>query len=214
MTSKTLTFTAAILFISLYYRGYASAHSSDVIERTTLRQQSGDTIWTASPVLTARLAPPSNVGHWSLRMPKGCKLSISHNTNGFIQSAYTWPVRKDKSVTFLVIDYFEGTLPQPDGPEAKLRETLANIDAHTIDGKSDLVTSDPEYCEANGVSTIRQYFKYVDDVHEKVHGLAYIFLDARGLLTVSGIDSEPYSSKTIPLIEAAALTVHATASTD
>ena len=118
-------------------------------------------------------------------------------------------MRKDKTVCLMVVTRHEGAVAMPNGEESRLHDFLDRVDAATIDGKQNLKTSTPEYRLVNGVPTLRQYYSYlVSGSHDTASGFIYLFLDDHGIISVAGMDAVQHANKILPLIEAAALTVH------
>ena len=58
----------------------------------------------------------------------------------------------------------------------------------------------------------RQYFKFPADPGSPhfIHGLNYATIDGNIFALVGAIDAEPYNATILPLVEAAALTLHRT----
>lgn len=78
-----------------------------------------------------------------------------------------------------------------------------------LSGKTDIVKSSPESGSIGDLAAMRQYYKFpvTPGSAHFLHGFHYASATGQNAIIVAALDGEPYSAKTLPLAEAAALTL-------
>lgn len=79
-----------------------------------------------------------------------------------------------------------------------------------LDATPSIVKSPTEDGQGSGLQLSRQYFKYPSQNNpgRQIHGFFYATTDSRSDARVEAMDAEPDSAATLPLLEAAARTLH------
>ena len=166
--------------------------------------------WKPDAKLLSHLEPEKDFGDFSLRLPAGYVVeehdmsTPEAHITGYLAKG---PKRTEGS--FPVIFIVVGTASS--GYNTGSAEALLNGN-EVINGKSDLVKSDFQDGEANGLQMVRQYFKYPlkPGSSRLLHGFHYATTDGQTDAIVAAMDAEPDNATTLPLAEASALTLHKT----
>ncbi len=207
------------LFASATQAKAPVSHSKKAIHK---KADIGDSSqWKPDPKLLSQLGPARQFGGFSMRVPVGFK-SFTPKTlsdRGSITS-YTLksPTRSDG--TFLILFVIIGSAAS--GYHTGTPDELLNSNGG-LDGKPNLTKSDIENGKANGLELSREYFKYtasLTDLYARyhadtndshiIHGFHYVTTDGQTDAIVVAVDAEPYNATSLPLAEAAALTLRRT----
>lgn len=164
--------------------------------------------WTPDAKLLSQLQPERQFAGYSLRIPIG--FTVEEHDPGpspkgqITQFLVKGPTRPDG--TFLAIFVTVG-VAAPGFATGSTDALLAGNDV--INGKEGLTKSDPQDGMIDGLSVTRQYYKYPSD-SGWIHGFHYATTDGHTDAMVAAMDAEPHNVASLPLAEAAALTLHKT----
>ncbi len=166
--------------------------------------------WKPDAKLLALLQPETQLGPFSMRLPAGYTVQrddVSNPTTQVSRFFATGPKRAEGS--FPVIFVLVGVAT----PGYRTGSADGLLDGNVvINEKPGLVKSGFEDSEANGLIMVRQYFKYParPGSGRLFHGFHYATTDGTTDAIVAAMDIEPGNADTLPLAEAAALTLHKT----
>jgi len=157
--------------------------------------------WRPEPALRGRLAALDQFENYSIQPPRGYAETI--RTRGSETFYYWTGFAHDNGV---VPELLIGT---------NVELTDAPLDNQTLYTKEiakiklqypDVIFSPMETGTLNGLSFLRTYYRGNDQREFMHHGVVYITVDGTEVYTVTGDDTDPYSTNTLPLLEAAART--------
>lgn len=165
-------------------------------------------VWTPDPKLLSQLEPEQAFGPYQMRIPAGYTVknfdvpATGAKVAGFL---LTGPVRPDHTAPQMRVIVM---VAQP-GYVTRSVDKLLKMD-DVLDATPGLVKSPTEDGQGSGLQLSRQYFKYPSEVHagRRMHGFFYATTDSRSDARMEAVDAEPDSATTLPLLEAAALTLH------
>ena len=193
---------------------HAKAHHTTRPAAASQSANSGE--WNPNAALLNKLATESQFDAYALRLPLGFtqvdKTVQPVGSATLKQLAYAGQKRSDKTfpiVTVLILSNLPVTTSA--GERAQLDKALDNVEQTTTEGKPNLVISPREYGEVNGLPLVREYFKFsqIDEGHTTfIHGFYYACIMGTSALLFSSLDAEPYNKTSLPVAEAAALTLH------
>lgn len=179
-------------------------------------QSANSSEWNPNAALLNKLAPESQFDTYALRLPLGftqVDKTIQPAGSAILkQLTYAGQKRSDKTfpvVTVLTLSNLPVTTSA--GERAQLDKALDNVEQTTTEGKPNLVISPREYGEANGLPLVREYFKFSQTDEGRttfIHGFYYACITRTSALLFSSFDAEPYNKMSLPVAEAAALTLH------
>jgi len=164
--------------------------------------------WKPDADLLAQLQPEKSFGAFRLRLPvdytveeQDMSTPKAHIT-GYLAKG---PTRTDGSFPVMIV--FVGVAAP--GLSTGSAEGLLNGN-QAINGMPGLVKTDMQDGEANGLQLVRQYFKYLlrPGSSRLEHGFQYASTDGQTDIIVAALDPEPYNAESLPVAEAAALTLH------
>lgn len=161
--------------------------------------------WKANAALTKQLGPAFDLGSYTVRPPRGYELAEQKHSP---LHAYMWrgEVRQDGTAPGFVALIM--TPPTRDAKVPPLEQMLEAYLRGERRNRADAKSSKPERGRVGELTLLRAYVSGIDTVHGyTVHGFAYVFSDGKAGYTLAGQDIEPYSAKTLPLLEAAALSL-------
>jgi hypothetical protein len=157
--------------------------------------------WRSDPGLRGRLAALNSFENYAVRPPRG----------------YTEQVQTRGPETFF---YWSGQ-PRANGvtPEF-IVATIVELPSNPLDNQTiynqevaktkrlypDVIFSPMETGVLNGLPFLKTYYKGNDSSAFMHHGVVYMMVDGSEVYTVTGDDTDPNSSVTIPIMEAAART--------
>ena len=164
--------------------------------------------WTPDPKLLSQLDPAQSFGPYLMRVP-----------TGYTVKNFDVPATGAKVVGFLLTGPArpDGTAPQmrvivmvaQPGYVTRSVDKLLRMDP-VLDATPGLVKSPTEDGQGDGLQLSRQYFKYPSEVKagRKMHGFFYATTDSRSDARMEAVAAEPESATDLPLLEAAARTLH------
>ena len=76
-----------------------------------------------------------------------------------------------------------------------------------VQGMTDRVKTRAQAGRISGLGAVRQYFKYSNKHAQKEHRFHYVVVDGSNQTIIVAVDNEPYSKTSLPLAEAAVLTL-------
>jgi len=164
--------------------------------------------WKPDADLLAQLQPETQFGAFRMRLPAGYTVeehdmpTPQQHLAGYLA---TGPKRAEGS--FPVIFVFVGVA----APGFSTRSADGMVEGNpVINEKPGLVKSSLEDGETNGLQMVRQYYKYParPGSSRLFHGFHYATTDGQTDALVGAMDIEPDNAATLPLAEAAALTLH------
>lgn len=166
--------------------------------------------WKPDADLLAQLQPEKSFGAFRLRLPRDYTVeeqdmsTPKSRITGYLAKG---PTRTDGSFPVMIV--FVGVAAP--GLSTGSADGLLNGN-QAINGMPGLVKSAFQDGEANGLQLVRQYFKYLlrPGSSRLEHGFQYASTDGQTDIIVAALDPEPYNADTLPLAEAAALTLHRT----
>lgn len=166
--------------------------------------------WKPDPKLLALLQPETQFGPFSMRLPVGYTVEqhdMSDATTRVTGYLATGPKRAEGSFPVIFVLVGVATPGFRTGSADHLLEGN-----QVINEKPGLVKSGAEDGEVNGLVMVRQYFKYPakPGSDRLFHGFHYATTDGTTDAIVAAMDIEPGNADTLPLAEAAALTLHKT----
>ncbi|MEO7720103.1 MAG: hypothetical protein ABIY70_28270 [Capsulimonas sp.] len=170
---------------------------------------SGDaSTWIADPKLVVQLDQATNFGSYSLRLPVG--YTIEEHDMSTDRAAITGYLAKGaprKDNTFAVI-FVVVSEAKPGFAPTDL-ETILNGNPF-LNGKAGIVKTDAESGTIGPLSAMRQYYKYPaqEGSTHFLHGFHYASVSGQSTIIVAAMDAGPHHAKSLPLAEAAALTLH------
>jgi hypothetical protein len=164
--------------------------------------------WKPDADLLAQLQPERSFGAFRLRLPVDYTVeeqdmsTPKSRITGYLAKG---PTRTDGSFPVMII--FVGVAAP--GLSTGSADGLLNGN-QAINGMPGLVKTNMQDGEANGLQLVRQYFKYLlrPGSSRLEHGFQYATTDGQTDAIVAALDPEPYNDTTLPLAEAAALTLH------
>lgn len=163
--------------------------------------------WAPDPKQLDGLDAPRTFGDYLLRFPKGfqSKEKVMDEKYGTAATCIaSGPKRADGSVPFLVL--VNGHAGE--GGVALSVDTLMK-GADLPRDQAGFVETDTQDGSNGSLDMSRRYFKFPDPSHtgKFMHGFLYATTDSHSNCVVMAADEEPYSATTLPLLEAAALTL-------
>ena len=179
--------------------------------------------WKPDAKLLSQLQPERQFGSFSMRIPVGFTAwppkTASLNQGQTTLYAVKGPNRPDGS--FLLILIVTGS--SNPGYHTTSVDGLINSTA-LLNNKADVKKSEIQIGEVGmELAAGRQYFKYTDkainmfpkyrgdpNMSLAAHGLAYATTNGQTDIVVAAIDAEPYNATSLPLAEAAVLTLRRT----
>lgn len=172
--------------------------------------------WTLSPALAAQLAPPFQVagplGYYTVQPPAGYTLSLAKMDAADGNSViYTWTGPMNSSGTAPVFILSLGS----DG--GMLTSHLSSAQDVALGLRSvqrdhtQVVRAPVQSGSLNGMAFSRGYWKGIGTrTGRQFHGLVYCQVAAPNIINIYGKDSEPSSRSTLPVFDAAALSLRLT----
>lgn len=217
--SRTLVVGLAIGTLSAVHAGAKPAHGKKAGHKAAtakkhpapVRSGASDLAqWKPDADLLAQLQPEKTFGAFRLRLPVDYTVEEQDMSTpkaritGYLAKG---PTRADGSFPVLMV------IVGAAGPgfTTGSAEHLLNGN-DVINGQPGLVKSDMQDGEAGGLQLVRQYFKYLlrPGSSRLLHGFQYATTDGQTDAVVAALDPEPYNADSLPLAEAAALTLHRT----
>lgn len=204
----------AVLVCGLAFLGYRSLQSG--LGRAFPVQEAGagqQGSWTASSTLTAQLAPPFQVagplGYYTLQPPAGYAMHVAKMNAADGQSViYTWtgPMTPEGTAPQFVLSFGS------DGGMMTSRLSSAQdvaIGLRSVQRDHAQVVGSPvQSGSINGLAFSRGYWKGVGArTGRRFHGLIYCQIASPNMINMYAKDSEPSSRSTLPLFDAAALSL-------
>ena len=165
-----------------------------------------DSVWKPDPALLSKLGPEQTFGPYAMRLPIGYTAKSQTFSSDKAQvTAYELSglKRKDGKSAHLIVLV---AVAQP-GFTTKNFESLLMINKAL--NVPDMVKSDMEIGEINGISVARQYYTSPSTATNPIIGRAFQYVDSEGssFVIMASFDDEPYSTDTLPLCEAAVRTL-------
>jgi hypothetical protein len=212
--------TALLLIVGLVgpaaRAGAPTSHAKKAAHRPATKKAvssgTGDApAWRPDAKLLSQLQPERQFAGFSMRVPLGFTVE-EHDHDPLAAGQITQflvkgPTRADG--TFLAIFVTVGVAAP--GFDTGSTDTLLAGNS-VINSKEGLTKSEPQDGQTDGLSMTRQYFKYRFDPGSShwIHGFHYATTDGHTDAMVAAIDAEPYNATSLPLAEAAALTLRRT----
>lgn len=166
-------------------------------------------VWASPARLAGQLGPEQQIGGYGIRPPAGYTLeSLSLNAPDGSGSRCIWtgPMGAGGVTPYLQIDVgaddggASSRVSSDDGVRIGLGAAAQN--------HSGMVYSALEHGTVNGLSFSRGYWKgYGQKTGKRFHGLVYARIASPSVITILGRDDEPSYRESVPLLEAAALTL-------
>jgi hypothetical protein len=157
--------------------------------------------WRPSPALRVRLGALNQFENYAIRPPRGYTQTV---TNRGPQTYYYWTgdPHDNGAVPELLIETDVKLSGTPMDNQTLYAEEVAKTKRQYLS-----VTFSPfETGTLNGLSFFRAYYRGNDQRGFMHHGVVYVMVDGTEVYSVSGDDTDPYSDKTLPIMEAAART--------
>lgn len=160
--------------------------------------------WSPDKALAATLGPPADLAGYKMRLPSGTTAELKKDQTGGGGRAHFFSIHRadDAGPTMLVVVV---SLP----PGATGKDTVEQL--LTGDGfmkeKADAIKTPPQAGRVSGLQAVRQYFKYTRADGRVTHGFHYGLVDGARRLLVVVVDEAPRSETSLPLAEAAVLTL-------
>ncbi|MDQ2687549.1 MAG: hypothetical protein M3Y28_06735 [Armatimonadota bacterium] len=185
--------------------GKSTAHKS---AKHSQAKSADSSTWKPDPKLLSQLQPERAFGSYLMRIPKGYTVEEKiTNIDGGQIARYTFkgPANADGSVPQM---YIVTALAGP-GYVALSVDTLFKNEKF-LDDKPGLTVTDLQDGNDGALDLSREYFKFQDntDKMQWVHGFRYAATDSRTNIQIIFGDQEPNNKTTLPLAEAAVLTLH------
>lgn len=166
-------------------------------------------VWVSAPALSGQLGPEEQVNGFGIQPPAGYTLesrSLSARDGSGTRYIWTGLAHADGVTPYLQVDVgadngnVSSGLSSDDGAKVGFQAAAQN---HT-----GITYSPLEHGTINGLSFSRGYWKGAGQLTGKrFHGLVYARIASPSIVTILGRDEEPFHHKSLPLLEAAALTV-------
>ena len=169
--------------------------------------------WTPSGSLTAQLGPEQQIGgpngQYALQPPAGYTLrQVSMQATDGTSQIYAWngPQAADGTAPQFVVILGGGpAMMAPLTSSQYVQMGLMSARRDHVDLKASPVQSG----SVHGLPFSRAYWKGAGArTGRRFHGMVYCLIAAPNMIMISGKDSEPASRSTLPLFDAAALTLH------
>ena len=165
-------------------------------------------VWTPAPKLVGQLDQATQFGSYRLRLPIGYAVEqqdMSTDIAAITGYIARGAPRTDGTFAVVMVIVSEA---KPGSAPTDL-ETILNGNPF-LSGKSDLVKSKVEMGLIDALTAMRQYYKFpvMPGSAHFLHGFHYASESGQNAVIVAALDAEPYYTKTLPLAEAAALTLH------
>jgi len=167
-----------------------------------------DASWLPDKALTMTLGPQTDLAGYKMRLPAGYTADVKKDEATGPFKARFFSLHKSDNVgpTMFVMAVSLSASAADASHLPAMAERLFDGDGYTH-GKKGLVKTQPQMGLINGLRVARQYFKYMGaDGHER-HGFHYGVVDGAKRLLIIVVDEEPYSTTSLPLAEAAVLTL-------
>ena len=209
---------AAVIVVSLAFLGYRSFQSqlqsrlgAGLGVREAGAGQQGN--WIASPVQAAQLAPPFQVagplGFYTVQPPSGYTLRLAKMDAADGKSViYTWtgPQTEDNTAPQFVLSFGSdgGRMTSHLSSDQDVALGLRSVQRdHTR-----VVSAPVQSGVLNGLAFSRGYWKGMGlRTGHRFHGLIYCQVASPNMINIYAKDSEPSSRTTLPLLNAAALSL-------
>lgn len=215
--SRMIALILAVGALPAAHAGATPAHGKKAGHKATARKRppsvssgAASLGWKPDAKLLSQLQPETQFGAFSMRLPAGYTVE-KHDMGDPTTQVSGWlaqgPQRADG--LFPVIFVLVGVA----APGFRTGSADGLLDGNAmINEKPGLVKSGFEDGEVNGVQMVQQYFKYPirPGSSRLFHGFHYATTDGQTDAIVAGMDVEPDNTTTLPLAEAAALTLHKT----
>lgn len=166
-------------------------------------------VWTAAPQAAHQLGEPVAVGPWRVQKP-----SWAHNISQITQTGrsavtvvQTWGGKPRPDGTFPIL-MLSVTAMQSAPPFATPDGVMDALESSTLRGKTNLVIASREHSLLHGLPAAREYWKYTADGGGQLHGFFYVMVQGLSFVGVTGMDAAPGHVLSLPVLEAAALTLH------
>lgn len=217
--SRTVALVLAVGTLSTVHAGAKTAHGKKAGHKAATAKKRPPSVrsggaeaaqWKPEAAPLAQLQPETQFGAFRMRLPAGYTVeehdmsTPQQHITGYLA---TGPKRAEGS--FPVIFVFIGVA----APGFSTRSADGLVEGNAvINEKPGLVKSSLEDGEANGLQMVRQYYKYParPGSSRLFHGFHYATTDGQTDALVGAMDIEPDNATTLPLAEAAALTLHKT----
>jgi len=159
--------------------------------------------WAPDKALAATLGPPADLAGYKMRLPAGTTADLKKDeTRGPVRARFFSVRRADNAGPTILIAV---TTVAPGMVNKDTAQQLLDGDGYTK-GKADIIETPPQAGRIHGLQALRQYFKYTAD-GRMTHGFHYSLIDGPRLLLVVAVDEAPRSETSLPLAEAAVLTL-------
>ncbi len=174
----------------------------------------GQGLWSADPAVTAQLGPEQQIsgpqGRYSVRPPAGYTLrQASMQANDGTGMVYVWAGPAAADGTFPQFEVMLG------GDGGAMTSRLTSAQYTTVGMMSanrehrQIVRSPIQSGSIHGLPFARGYWRGLGNrTGRHFHGMVYTEVAAPNLIMMSGKDSEPGSRASLPLFDAAALSLH------
>ncbi len=191
--------------------GVALPSISSIWAAPNVKMQAVNVSWLPDKALTTTLGPQTDLAGYKMRLPAGYTADIKKEEATGPFKARFFSLHKSDNVGPTMFVMAVSLSPSAATADAShlpaTAERLFDGDGCTH-GQKGLVKTQPQRGLINGLQVARQYFKYTGaDGHER-HGFHYGVVDGAKRLLIIVVDEEPYSKTSLPLAEAAVLTLH------
>ena len=166
--------------------------------------------WLPDKAMSATLGHEVAVAGYTMRLPIGYTADLKNEQKQGLFKISIFSLHKPNSVgpsMFVMAVSVPPKVAAADASDApSTAEQLFDGDG-SVHGKADLIKTLPQKGLINGLPAARPYFKYKGTDGKERHGFHYGVADGANRLLITVVDQEPYSKTTLPLAEAAVLTL-------
>jgi len=164
-------------------------------------------VWSPDKALAAKLAPPVDLAGYKMRLPADCTAELKKDQVSGPVRVRVFSVRRedDAGPSMFIITMSPATAAGVSALPATAQRLLDG-DAY-VHGHADWIKAVPMVGRVNGLQAARQYFKYTRADGRVTHGFHYGVVDGAKRLLVDVVDEAPRSETSLPLAEAAVLTL-------
>lgn len=164
-------------------------------------------VWSPDKALAASLGPPVDLAGYKMRLPAGCTAELKGDQVSGPVRLRVFSVHRanDAGPSMFIVVMSPATAANVSGLPATAKRLLDG-DGY-VHGHADWTKAPPTVGRANGLQAARQYFKHTRADGRVTHGFHYGVVDGAKRLLVDVVDEAPRSETSLPLAEAAVLTL-------
>lgn len=177
-----------------------------------VRAQSADSlplpVWRASGQAVSQLGDPLAVDGWRVQKPTWAKSlgQITQQGRSSLTLVQTWGSKPRADGTFPMLMLAVTDMPSALSPPTPAG-VMDTLEASTLRGKAGLIINSREHGLLHGLPAEREYWKYQAGGGGQVHGFFYVTVQGLHFAGVTGMDAAPSHALTLPVLEAAALSL-------